>query len=46
MEHITVAKAFAGESVLDPNQEMISIGVSNILGSFARCHLQIFIKIS
>jgi MFS superfamily sulfate permease-like transporter len=36
MEHITIAKAFAGDQTLDPNQEMISIGVSNVVGSFFR----------
>ena len=36
MEHITIAKAFSGERTLDPNQEMISIGISNLVGSFFR----------
>ncbi len=34
MEHITIAKAFAGTSRVDASQEMISIGVANILGTF------------
>jgi len=34
MEHITIAKAFTKN--LDASQEMIAIGLSNILGSFAR----------
>lgn len=36
MEHITIAKAFAGESKIDASQEMLSIGLSNIIGSFFR----------
>jgi len=34
MEHITSAKMFAGTGRVDASQEMISIGISNILGSF------------
>ncbi|ODM96573.1 Sodium-independent sulfate anion transporter [Orchesella cincta] len=34
MEHITIAKAFAGENTIDASQEMMSIGVSNIIGAF------------
>lgn len=34
MEHITIAKAFAGTSRVDASQEMVSIGVANILGAF------------
>lgn len=36
MEHITIAKAFAGENTIDASQEMLSIGVSNIIGAFFR----------
>lgn len=34
MEHITIAKAFAGTSRVGASQEMVSIGVANIIGSF------------
>ncbi|XP_035715824.1 sodium-independent sulfate anion transporter isoform X2 [Folsomia candida] len=35
MEHITIAKAFARpENPIDASQEMLSIGISNIIGSF------------
>ncbi|CAG7720097.1 unnamed protein product [Allacma fusca] len=34
MEHITIAKAFAGSAQIDGSQEMISIGISNLIGSF------------
>ena len=36
MEHITIAKAFAGSKQIDASQELISIGVSNIIGCFFR----------
>ncbi|ODM93537.1 Sodium-independent sulfate anion transporter, partial [Orchesella cincta] len=34
MEHITIAKAFAGTSRVDASQEMLTIGVANIIGTF------------
>jgi len=34
MEHIMIAKKFAGNNFIDASQEMISIGLTNILGSF------------
>ncbi|CAG7835167.1 unnamed protein product [Allacma fusca] len=34
MEHITIAKALAGTSRVDASQEMITIGLSNLVGSF------------
>ncbi|CAL8103463.1 unnamed protein product [Orchesella dallaii] len=34
MEHITIAKAYAGSGRVDASQEMISIGLSNIGGAF------------
>lgn len=33
LEHITIALKFAGTSRIDASQEMISIGVANLLGS-------------
>jgi len=36
MEHISIAKALAGDEVLDASQEMVSTGLSNIIGSFFR----------
>ncbi|ODN04448.1 Sodium-independent sulfate anion transporter [Orchesella cincta] len=34
MEHISIAKAYAGSGRVDASQEMISIGLSNIGGAF------------
>lgn len=34
MEHITITKAFAGTSRIDATQELLCLGVSNIIGSF------------
>lgn len=34
MEHVTIAKAYAGTNRVDASQEMISIGLSNIGGAF------------
>jgi len=34
MEHYSAAKAFAGSKMVDASQELITIGLSNILGSF------------
>lgn len=34
MEHISSAKMFAGSERVDASQEMIAIGVSNILSRF------------
>jgi sodium-independent sulfate anion transporter 11 len=34
MEHITIAKAIAGTSRVDATQEMITIGLSNLIGAF------------
>lgn len=34
MEHITIAKAYAGSGRVDASQEMISIGLSNLIGAF------------
>jgi len=34
MEHITVAKATAGMSRVDATQEMVTIGLSNLIGAF------------
>lgn len=39
MEHITIAKAFAGANKIDASQEMLSIGLSNIIGAFFRLSL-------
>jgi sodium-independent sulfate anion transporter 11 len=36
MEHVTIAKSFgrANDYKIDPNQEIVAIGVTNIIGSF------------
>ena len=34
MEHITIAKAIAGTSRVDATQEMLTIGLSNLIGAF------------
>ena len=34
MEHITIAKAFAGTATVDASQEMITMGLSNLIGAF------------
>jgi sodium-independent sulfate anion transporter 11 len=34
MEHITITKAFAGTDKVDANQELLCVGVANLIGSF------------
>jgi len=34
MEHMTIAKAFGGTSRIDASQELLCLGLSNIIGSF------------